>query len=53
VADGAPSLGHEGEGAFCLVAGSAEQHVAGFRVDVEFAVAGFFTGTRTPAPAPS
>ena len=44
MADGAPSLGHEGEGAFSLVAGSAEQHVAGFRVDVEFAVAGFFHG---------
>ncbi len=53
VLDGAPPLGHQGEAAFALVALGAQQRVAGFRVDVEFAAGGLFTGTRTPAPAPS
>jgi hypothetical protein len=44
VLDGAPPLGHEYEGAFSLVAGAAEQHVAGFLIDVVFAVAGFLHG---------
>ena len=53
VLDGAPPLGHQREAAFSLVAQGSQQRVAGFRIDIEFAAAGFFTGTCTPAPAPS
>jgi hypothetical protein len=49
----APPLGHQREATFALVAQGAQQRVAGFRVDIEFAPGGFFTGTCTPAPAPS
>jgi len=44
VLNGLPSLGHEREAAFALVAEAAEQRVTGFRVDVEFAFAGFLHG---------
>src|SRR5205814_4800374 len=40
VLHGAPALLHQGEAAFALVAQGSEQRVTGFRVDVEFAVAG-------------
>ena len=50
---GAPSLGHQGEAAFALVAQGPQQRVAGLGVRVEFAAARLFTGTCTPAPAPS
>ena len=54
VLDGAPPLGHQREAAFSLVAQGPQQRVAGFRIDIEFAAArAFFTGTCTPAPAPS
>ena len=53
VLDGAPALGHQREAAFALVAQGSQQRVAGFRVGIEFARRGFFTGTCTPAPAPS
>ena len=42
VLQGAPPLGHQGEAAFALVAQGAQQRVAGFRVDIEFAAGGFF-----------
>ena len=40
--DGAPSLGHQGEAAFALVAQGPQERVAGFRIDIEFAAGWLF-----------
>jgi hypothetical protein len=50
VLQGALPLGHQCEAAFALVAQGSQQRVTGFRVDVQLAAGGLFTGTSTPAP---
>ena len=49
----APPLRLQREAAFSLVAQGAQQRVAGFRVNIQFAAGRLFAGTSTPAPAPS
>ena len=51
--DGAPSLGHQREAAFALVAQGSQQRVAGSRIDIEFAAGGPFHGDVQARAAPS